>query len=284
MPTANSIDQFHEMLRDEFYNSQVRKILVEGDSWVCHPLPGYYSIARQLGEVDQLDTLVLNVGHWGDTARELFGADTRSYRQMETLLSSNSDGNEFDLMVLSAGGNDILECLPKENCPLLIGHDENPNLAPEERLSDTFYQLVDEIERLYNGMFALRDASTLNANTPILLFPYAYFKPRFKGTTVLNQSFSEGWVAKGCSMKGIKPAHWQTIAVTLIDTFYNMLKRLEAANTNVLVVDTRTRLTNGERPLLRYFADEIHPNTQGFRRLARSLKNAAEKAGYWAIE
>ena len=61
------------------------------------------------------------------------------------------------------------------------------------------------------------------------------------------------------------------------------LKKLESSYPKFLVVDTRKVLLKKSIPDLTYWFDEIHPNTLGFKKLAKHIRKEAMNTGLWLL-
>ena len=86
-------------------------VLVEGDSWLAMPL--YHDIADHLER--SAGGVFLRQGRHGDTAARMF--DGRSLARIERNLKAFG----FDLLLVSAGGNDLVDALEKTRGKPLFG-------------------------------------------------------------------------------------------------------------------------------------------------------------------
>ncbi len=95
---------FYDFMHDGDGSLATKKILVEGDSWVSHPQ--LQNLARTLDVDGNGDYAILNLADPCATAREMFAKKSKQFWRLERLLTSKKWGFDFDLIVLSAGGND----------------------------------------------------------------------------------------------------------------------------------------------------------------------------------
>lgn len=89
MAVTSNISEFEQELHDGVYT---KKILVEGDSWVSHPLPQAYNLAEQIDAFDTHEYLMLNIAEPGDEAREIFKPHGRQMKRLKRLLKSTQWG------------------------------------------------------------------------------------------------------------------------------------------------------------------------------------------------
>ena len=260
-----------------------KKILIEGDSWVSHPFPGVSNLSSQIEQFDSDDHLVLNIASPGDEANSIFKAHGRQMQRLKRLLKSEQWGEDFDLIFLSAAGNDIVgpEIIEK-------GYVRNkrdfPGLFGKELLTTNFYSMLTDVVKGYTRFLNLRNDTDLNKDTPVVTHVYSYLQPREVGTHIGPIEFNKGWIKVHLKHQGIKDEDEQyEIVQEMLDGFYRRLKKLEASHTNFLVVDTRKVLLKQGTPDLNSWFDEIHPNTRGFKKIAKHIRKEAISAGLWSL-
>lgn len=281
MAEVQTIDEFYQMWQSGPFT---KKILVEGDSWVSHPFPGVTNLATQIDEFDS-SYLMLNVGSTGDTAQEVFEKHGRQMRLMETILAGDSESDRFDMIFLSAAGNDIVG---KDIVEFGYLHSKvaYPSLYGKKRLTKAFYHRVHRVVDGYRRFLMLRDSSGVNANTPVISHAYSYLIPRKVGTHIGKIKFNDGWLQKYMEQEdmGITDKEEQRVIIAaMLDVFHDHLKPLEQAFDNFLVADTRKVLSVDGMPNLDWWFDEIHPNKDGFQKVAEAIKAQSEEQGLWHI-
>ena len=242
------------------------KLLFEGDSWFS--IPDLMHIPAQLDHM--LDASVLCVAAPGDTLVKM--AEGAQLSTLKWLIHDVIDGQRWDAILLSAGGNDIIgegmQYFLKNTDP---SSDQVEDYINQEVLSDC----VALMDARLNAIVALRDASIANPSTPILIHTYSYLTPRNVAHKVLAWGVSGPWIYPYMANKGIVDCALQkAIVVYLLDRFHALLSDIEQRpNANVHVIDTRLalpRLACAERGRQsKYWYDEIHPTSKGFALLAR---------------
>lgn len=273
MPFAYSKEEFYELNREEPFN---KKILVEGDSWVSHPLVP--NLSRQIESLGRGKFNVLSLGSPGDTVLGILNRHAGQYRLMEELLSDAQFGVPFDMIFLSAAGNDIIG----PEIRYYVDHiDDHPPGTPHAQLiNEGFHVVVRQIARDYKMFLNMRDASGLNSNTPVVTHVYSYLQPRPKGTHVFGHQFNDGWISIYLKDKGVTdPDDQLSVAKRMLELHRDSVSTVSA--NNFLVVDTLKVLSSGGKPDTSLFFDEIHPNRKGFEKVGKFIRKKAKDAGLW---
>jgi len=280
MTIEKNMSDFIDELQAGHYT---KKILVEGDSWASHPFPNVTNLATQIDSFDSNDYLILSLASPGDEANEIFKPHGRQMKELKRLLSTEKWGDKFDLIFLSAAGNDIVgpEIVEK-------GYVKNkrdcPNLYGRELLTDNYYNAVSEVVNGYRRFLKMRNTSPLNESTPVITHVYSYMKPREVGSHIGPIKFNKGWIKQHLKHQGIKDEDEQyEISCEMLDAFYRRIIRLEDEFKNFMVVDTRKVLLKNGKPNLNWWFDEIHPNRQGFKKVAGYIRKEAKARGLWLI-
>jgi len=280
MAEEDNVVDFAKRDNDGFFD---KRILIEGDSWVSYPFPEAINMATIIDGYNTQDYLLLNLAEPGDEANDIFKANGRQMKQLKRLLNKEQWGNKFDLILLSAAGNDIVgpEIVKKM---YVRNKRDNPNVQGRELLTDNYYNTVSDIVSGYDRFLKMRDNSALNPNTPVITHVYSYLKPREVGITVGPLTFSKGWIKVHLKHQGIKDEGEQIdIIAGMLDALYVRLVKLQDKYENFLVVDTRKVLSRNGVPDMSLWQDEIHPNTKGFRKTTNFIRKQATAAGMWAI-
>jgi len=280
MAEENNIADFAKADNDGFFE---KRILIEGDSWVSYPFPEAINIATCIDEYNTQDYLLLNLAEAGDEANAIFKAHGRQMKQLKRLLNTEQWGNTFDLILLSAAGNDIVGPEIVEKMYVKNKRD-HPNAQGRELLTDNYYDTVADIVSGYDRFLKMRDNSALNPTTPVITHVYSYLKPREVGITVGKKTFTKGWVKIHLKRQGVKDEDEQIdIIAGMLDALYKRLVKLQDKYDKFLVVDTRKVLSKNGMPDMTLWQDEIHPNTKGFKKTTNFIRKEATAAGMWAI-
>ncbi len=253
------------------------KLLIEGDSWVSHPFVNVTNIATQLDSIND-NINILNFGNPGAEAQEVLNPSSKRYKRLKKILKDKAWEIDFDLVFLSIGGNDIVgpEIVNKR---FVKDKNANPNLYGSELISKHYYNMLSKIINKYKSFIDMKNSEGFNKNTLIVTHTYSYLRPRKVGTTFLNIKFSEGWVKRYLVQLHITDEREQYLVIKgMLDSFAYRLQTLENEVDNFLVIDTRKLLLGADNmPDLKYRRDEIHPNTKGFKKIAKHINSEIKK-------
>ena len=278
MPIANTESDYFDLVSrgPDFGAIPKFKILVEGDSWVSHPFLS--NLTQQIDRLGGDEFAILDLAQPGDTAAGMFEKHSHQLKKMDSLLVNRRFGYKFDMIFLSAAGNDIVgpEILEYVDEHLTGGH------TGADLINNKFDAIIRRLTTNYKNLLRIRAKSSINKNTPVVCHCYGYLKPRKVGTKAFGAMFGKGWVKQYLDQKNIPEADQQAIVVAMMDRFYNAISPLAEDFDNFLMVDTRRVLTkrNG-KPDLPLWHDEIHPTGKGFRKVAKAIKKAAAAKGLW---
>lgn len=275
MPYANNIADFWELVSQRPEN---KKILIEGDSWVSHPQ--LWNITGQFEDLGDRHFNILNLASPGDTASRVLRKGTDQFDTMEQLLASTKYGDKFDMVMLSAAGNDIVG---PEIVDLHYVDPKSGNAGyGRELITQSYYGMLASIRKDYEVFLAMRDKYALNKDTPVITHVYSYLIPRKLGTNIFGRVFTQGWIAVHLEKLGIvDEAEWIDIAAGFLDSFYEEMAKISA--NRFLVADTRRTLSKGGRPDLTLWHDEMHPTSAGFKKVARKIRDGAVAKNLWPI-
>ncbi|HYD60728.1 MAG TPA: hypothetical protein VEC35_10260 [Noviherbaspirillum sp.] len=254
-----------------------RLIYAEGDSWFDKftPLPH--------GGMNLLDSIrlpfvsaVVDVSHIGDEVRSMVqGHQARQTRAMFKLF-------DFHAILLSAGGNDLKNVFAELFAAKAANDrgftsDWQPQdldkLANPRSYTQFFEEVIHNIGRFVDLRNSSENDTTRKA--PIFVHGYDYFQPRDAGATVFAGSrIGTGpWLYPSMHDAGLTPAQMRSAADAVIDELNDQLKATVAKMANVHVIDARGLLTPANPAATGSNADwmdEIHPNKQGFTKLAQN--------------
>ncbi|MBZ9611321.1 SGNH/GDSL hydrolase family protein [Rheinheimera maricola] len=258
MAIAHSRESFY-MLVQRFPHR--KQILVEGDSWVGHPLPRATNLCVQINNYFRGRCNIFSLGEIGHLATDMMSG--YSLRFFQDVLKASQ--YNFDLIFFSAGGNDILA----NDQPglaltelLVSSSDNNPSSCINRGVwqlllagvLDAYKTLVSTVESLKPGC-------------PIVTHTYDYIYPRNKGADILFNNVLGPWVYPAMRSKGIAdPLLQRNIIRLLLDEFADALAELSRLQTTLKVVNTLgtlPQLQNWNTSIANW-DDEIHPNKDGF--------------------
>ena len=251
------------------------KILIEGDSWVSHPFLS--NLAIQIDDLGNDDFAILNLAIPGDTAKRMFERKSKQLKRMGQLIHDERFGYEFDLLLISAAGNDIVG---SEIVDFVDKHNTNGR-SGSQLINENFSAMMKEVTKNYENLIKLRNKTKINKKTPIVCHCYSYLKPRKVGTKLFGAMFGKGWVKQYLDKLDIPQADQQEIIISMLDRFYESMKSLQKKYDNFIVVDTRKALWKNNKPDVSMFHDEIHPKARGFKKVAKLIRNQSKKRGMW---
>ena len=226
----------------------VRVYLAEGDSWFS--IGGLTS--NLLQALDGHDTLIVSCAMPGDTIRKMSALGNEPF----ALLLEPEHGTDWDAVLLSAGGNDLLADI---GCMISQGNLDN----------DLVDSVLDGIELGYQAMVG---TVRRHHDCPIHCHTYDYPVSDPRGGW-----FRLGpWIGDKLTACGIPENRHDQIITDLIDALAERLRRVA----DLTVHDTRGTLDPGTWSKWRsqkHWRNEIHPSFDGYRRLAAHWQLGTER-------
>lgn len=256
---------------DDFTN-RVRRdrhrlsILMEGDSWFDYP-PKYVVAGRQRNISEWMKYFVskryllaniLSVSENGDTAKNMSGPPGSN----EILRIIKKMGFHLNYLLISAGGNDIVG---KEILGFL--NDFERGFTAKDCLNDDFHKKIDNIKENYRVALDYIGKNVRKCN--VISHSYCYLKPEIRGFKFLIVRLGDGWICRYLNQKGIPSDMHQEVVKEMLDNFHDMLLSLSCEFNNFHVVDFRSGVLDPGS--YRDWADEMHPTSSGFKKLAKKF-------------
>lgn len=264
----------HQFRLAVWQNPDYPAVLVEGDSWADHPLvPNLsWNLHQYLGH----KVNILNISQSGDLVFNM--AHGKQFNTLKAYLASSHF--DFDLLLLSGGGNDILVndqpefkleriLKPSQQSDPRFFIDEGAWKASLDRVELSYVRILD----------AAKDA---NPHLKIHGHCYDYIYPRDKGADIIVIPDALGpWVYPVMQHIQVTDQQLQrNIIKCLLDDFAAMLGSLKArypqfdfSNTLGILPDHSNWDLN-----LPNWDDEIHPNGKGFAKLVNERVGPDVKA------
>jgi len=284
MPIAFTEEDFFNMCRGGVDEGSLpydisHKILIEGDSWVHHPVLN--DIADHMSYLGGDDFAILNVAKPGDTSQKMFDKDSHQLKRLEQLIHDERFGYTYDFIFVSAGGNDIVGPEIASFVKPASSGRSGKNLIDDKE----FNKRLKKIATQYYNVIGIRNKSRINKQTPLVTNVYSYLKPRRVGTQLFGMEFGEGWVARYledyCQITDA--AEQQEIIIEMLDRFHEVLSGVAEKRANFHVVDGRKVLAPRGKPNQAMFSDEIHPNFEGFKKVTANIRKSMQAAGIWPV-
>lgn len=220
------------------------KLVSEGDSWFQHPLVS-----------DTIDHLAAHyaifcVAAAGDTLRNI--TMPIGTPPIEEYLKAIEE-QQPRVFVLSGGGNDILG----EQFRRYIKAGVPAGSAPQAYLDTLLASDLDSLQAMYRTLF--KTLQIKRPDLPILVHGYDYVIP----LSVTNK----GWLGRYMIEKGITDSDTRkAILHYILDEFSKRLKDVAKEFPMVSYIPTLGTVPDNE------WYDEIHPNGEGFARVAEKFK------------
>ena len=251
--------------------------LAEGDSWFTI---GAVPSSNLLFELRLAKwTRVLNLAYPGDTILHI--SDLAANKDLKAFLAKRNFNYPFDALLLSGGGNDVIDAAKD-----LI---DVSGYKPAKRDPEAYINrkkldaLLTAIQDGYAAIIALRDAdNSQSKGRPAFVHTYDYPTPRdaparFVGTFKLLGP----WLYKVFKGSAMDVQLQQLIVNRIMDALADSLLELDCEHGKpgkqlpaVYVIDTRNTLVManpGEVGNSNDWLNEIHPNMDGYRKIADRL-------------
>ncbi len=240
-------------------------VVAEGDSWFSHPVEwnilfhlsdlGGYAIRRLASSGDELRDMV----------REAPDHVPQFIRQLRRPI-------RWDLLLVSGGGNDLLGA----RLPEMLRHRSEVARGWRGLLREDVVEAeLASIRRAYERI--LYRTAQIRPGLPILAHGYDHPFVRPVGATLFwgRVTVVGPWMHPVMvGEKGITDADTRDrLARELVDRFNAMLRELDQRHPQFHHLDLR-----GMLPDVRQWADEIHPKSAGFRRMALRFRDAMDGA------
>jgi hypothetical protein len=278
MPTLQPLERIEnpnviELQQKLASGNYERVLLGEGDSWfdIFTPAP--------LNQPNLLSALrvpwraaVVDISHIGDTAEAMStGSQAAHTRQLLDMF-------KFDVLLLSAGGNDLKDAFAELFLRVAAGTSGKTDAQMLDVESKAARDIIDTVCTSVARWIGLRDASKLNHATPVILHGYDYLQPRPAGARAwIDGPVASGpWIYPVLKAAGASDDEMRDKAHVVIDKFNDALMQRVGGMPNVHLLNTRGTLTlaaPGKDRKSNDWMDEIHPTPDGFDKLAKAQWN-----------
>jgi lysophospholipase L1-like esterase len=246
------------------------RILAEGDSWFSI---GAIPSSNLLFELAlPAYSIVVNLAYPGDTIENV--SSLAGNPDLRRMLNDERWAYDWHAILLSAGGNDVIDKAPTF-IRAAVQHPEKPESRVD---AATLEQLVIDVKNGYREIVRLRDEpGSMNSGKPIVAHTYDYPTPRNSPAKFLIAGIGGPWLHRVLDKVGAPAEVRFGIARHVIDALAEGLLSLTRGSQrlpNFHVVDTRGTLipaNAGDLGNSNDWLNEIHPNHQGYRKLARRI-------------
>ena len=253
-----------------------QRFLAEGDSWFSMSgIPAYNLLFALRFRVS---TQIVNCALPGDTMVHMSQlASNRHYREALT-----TPGFKWNAILLSGGGNDLID---RVDDILIPKSERDPAASAPADFCDQgeLRSLVNEVQQGFRRLASLRDAARGSSKkAPIITHTYDYATPRNAPARFFLINLGP-WLYPGLKGAKVPKTAWVPVADYLIDALAKGVLALQKGNNrikNFHVVNTRGATKRAELRTTGSSHDwqnEIHPNDDGYRKLARRVEKRLDK-------
>lgn len=248
------------------WNDFTRHCLAEGDSWFSMAaLPG----GNLLQELElERPTLIVNCAFPGDTLSHM--VEWRKNPDFTSLLARKNFAFAWDAVLLSAGGNDLIDAALASPGILKRLPAPSPNAA--DYVDESGFETLEAYLRVnFQELVKLRDgAGSPNKGIPIVVHTYDFPTPRPAPARLVGTVGVLGpWLHKAFTEHAIPPNVWQELSDALLRRLQGLITSLNLPN--VRVIDTLGTLVRASADSTGDSGDwlnEIHANRNGRKKLA----------------
>lgn len=242
-------------------------VVAEGDSWFAYPPRNLLGTSSRSNIVNRISRTVrvnlLQLASNGDEAVQMLSGDSK--HRLVGILSRFP----VDILLFSGGGNDIVG---RHDFDYLLRHgarirsnepwDYLRGARVERRLS--------LVEMAYRELLEYCDEYSRNARIRVVTHCYDFAPPSPRGAVfaggLIRPQGGQSWMYPALSARRVPKKHHCAIVRLLIDGLAERLLRLQSERPDRLtVVDTRGLLE------AHHWANEIHPNYDGFDRITAAI-------------
>ena len=240
--------------------------LAEGDSWFSlAALPG----GNLLQELRlERSALIVNSADPGDTLRHM--VEWRQNIPFVNLLARKNFAFRWDAILLSAGGNDLIDAALAS--PGILRRLTAASANAADYIDEpNFAALESYLRANFEELVALReDSDSPNKGVPIVIHTYDFPTPRPAPARLLGLVGVFGpWLFKAFTEHDVPQELWQTLSDELLRRLADILTSLNLPNVRVInTLGTLDRAAADSTGDSGDWLNEIHPNRNGRRKLA----------------
>lgn len=243
-----------------------KRILAEGDSWFS--LGGIPTSNLLFNLKFNGFVVVVNCARPGDTIRRV-GKIAKNPNLKKAM--SGRDGYAWDAILLSGGGNDLIDDIGK-----IIKKFRKKKSHPDEYCDlDELGKTLASVEKGYRKIIKLRDkAGSSCKGKPVITHTYDWMTPRNSPARFFPFKVSGPWIYTALKDARVPESEWNAISDYVVDRLRDTIKGLTRGAdslSNFHVVDTQDTITPaalGETGTSGDWMNEIHPAGDGYKAIA----------------
>ncbi|WP_428508918.1 hypothetical protein [Roseateles sp.] len=251
-------------------------ILAEGDSWMERSavlqgsLPDFYNF---LSDSKDESTLIINLATFGDELRRIGTLQRKEFKYWLRQF-------EYDAIFFSAAGNDYIDAARDPDPGQGILKQFNHAGAPSAANDCIDWLAVNELRQTYLGpcfkaVYDMVQASPRNKGKPILV--NSYDVPVARNAPAVRKA----WLYEAYVKNNIPEALWPAVTAAIFASIGDELSSWAVGRPSVALVPTRNVLSPADPTSQGESGDwinEIHPNRQGWEKLAPIWRATFRKA------
>ncbi len=255
------------------FGDYTHHLLAEGDSWYAWAHLNLHPSSNLLEQLEFRDpTVIVNLAYSGDVMRNMSDAASNALFYFEL------QGQTYDAILLSGGGNDLIDALHPTNgeLPIIVRNGNRRADAAESYIDGRALKaLTGSVIAGYQRIIAQRDASDANAHTPIVMHTYDYPTPRKARATFMGRPAVGPWLLPALECAAVPETLYQRVTEIVFDALADALvSHLHQPAHDIYVVDTRNTLARaapGTTGLSGDWINEIHPDAYGYALLGHKV-------------
>ena len=250
-------------------------IIAEGDSWFAYPSEWFIygepsNLIEYISKYTKTKANFLSLASNGDEAVAMLSGD-----QKHTLIkllrkyATKKRLEPIDILLFSGGGNDLVGEDDFER--FIVKNAKGLTKAYECIEMDRLDRKILEIALAYQELLDIRDY--YSPKTLIFTHTYDYPYPSDKGAEFLGGLIkTKAWVKRFMDKAHIAPELQADIIKIFMDKMADALLDIQQKRAGFIVVDTRGTL-HGKK----WWLNEIHPTSKGFKKLAKKIYKKMKK-------
>lgn len=238
------------------------RILAEGDSWFAYPRK-FILLGSDANVIDHLggnpDLLIYNTSNNGDEASEMISGEQKFS------LIKRLTYNEFDFMLFSGGGNDLVG---RYDFDFVLRERSDESMGWRECINDERLTLkLKQLECTYRILCQLVEEHSTNPNIKIVTHTYDVAPPRQTGFELFDLfPLGKSWMHPYLEKYNIRnPDDQKAVVAHMLSGFRDMLRHVAVDHPILQVVDTHGTVADDQ------WRNEIHPTSQGFGLIADKI-------------
>lgn len=254
------------------YQGSELKLLAKGDSWFS---TGSLPVCNMLQQMRfSQRACILNLAIPGDTAAAM-SERIEGWKDDFSRHVGAADAPRWDAILMSAGGNDLIDALPQLICSGANSHRACDYVNPAA-LRALEHGLIVSYSRIVS--FRDRDGSP-NRGVPIFVHTYDYTAPSLAPARIYDLIAVDGpWLSP--NLRNVPRDMWVPVSNYLLDRVADTLRSLQEILPDFIVIDTRGTLRGVAPETTGRCGDwqnEIHPSRAGYRKLAPLVAQAVDR-------